>query len=69
MSNNDRKLIAPSDKSCADCAYHHCKETCRKYNKNYSFCKNDGECLFTGEVNRKCWEGRCEHFKLWRRQT
>lgn len=59
------KNIADYNKSCADCAYHHCHQSCFK-NKSKKCSKGDGECLFTGEVNRKCTEQRCEHFKQWR---
>ena len=59
----DNKRIANYNNSCADCAYHHCRKSCR-YNKSGT-CLNDGECLFTGEVDKRCWERRCEHFKSW----
>ena len=61
-NNNNKKVVDPSE-SCADCKYHHCKRSCQY---NSETCLNDGECLFTGEVNRRCWERRCEHFKSWR---
>lgn len=59
-----RKKIADYQDSCADCAYHHCKKSCAKDEEGK--CVSDGECLYTGEINRKCYEKRCEHFKQWR---
>lgn len=63
---NNRKVVDPNE-SCADCKYHHCKKSCQ--HNNSETCLRDGECLFTGEVNRRCWERRCEHFKSWRTIT
>lgn len=63
MSN---KNISEPNNSCADCAYHHCKKSCMKGDNKKLACIYDGECLYTGEVNRKCFEKRCEHFKQWR---
>lgn len=46
--------------TCADCAYHHCKRTC----KDGKECK-DGECLYSG-IKKKCYNKRCEYFKAWK---
>lgn len=58
------KYVAGSDESCADCKYHHCRRSCKDGKKET--CLRDGECLFTGEINKRCWERRCEHFESWR---
>ena len=64
MDKNESKKVVDPNESCADCKYHHCKRSCQYDNRET--CLNDGECLFTGEVNRRCRERRCEHFKSWR---
>ena len=48
--------------SCADCAYHHCKCECKGGKTCFS-----GDCLYLG-ISKKCYEKRCEHFKMWRRK-
>lgn len=63
MDKDIKKVVDPNE-SCADRKYHHCKRSCQYDNSKN--CLNDGECLFIGEVNRRCWERRCERFKSWR---
>lgn len=61
MSNE----VAKPEESCADCAYHHCKQGCFK-RESEKCPAGEGECLFTGKRGIKCFNQRCEHFKQWR---
>ena len=58
--DNSKAEYMQYNSTCADCAYYHCKRTC----KNGKKCQ-DGECLYSG-ARKKCHKTRCEHFKAWK---